>query len=130
MNSERAVIVDTSIWIEYFNKPKSHHGEEVKKLLEKDRIVTCGIIIAELLQGAKNETEFNDLSDSLYSINFLEENADVWKKVGKLSFDLKREGKTLPLSDCLIAVLSIENNCFVYTIDSHFKNIHKLKFYA
>ncbi|MEW6007145.1 MAG: two-component regulator propeller domain-containing protein [bacterium] len=57
MNDKEKVVVDTSIWIEYFNNPTSKEGEVVKDLLEEDRVVITGSIMAELLQGARTEKD-------------------------------------------------------------------------
>jgi predicted nucleic acid-binding protein len=43
------VLVDTSIWIEYFNKPDSNAGKSLENLLKKGRVFITGIILTELL---------------------------------------------------------------------------------
>ena len=129
MKRSENVLVDTSVWIEYFNKPTSVMGQDIKKLIEEDRVATAGIIVAELLQGAKNEKEFEDLRESLFSLIFLQESYATWEDVGRLSFELRREGKMIPLSDCLIATLSKENHCLIYTLDAHFKRVKDLRFH-
>ena len=46
------LLVDTSIWIEYFRGKNLRVGETVDRLLDNDRIVTMDIVEAELLRGA------------------------------------------------------------------------------
>ena len=129
MKTTDKILVDTSIWIEYFNKPQSLHGKEVAHLIEGDRIVLCGIIIAELLQGASSIQEYNELKDTLLLLPFLEESTSTWEKTGRVSFELRRNGKTIPIIDCLIAVLAEQNNCLIYTLDSHFTTIKGTRLY-
>jgi len=51
------VLVDTSVWIQYFNKLNSKPGKSVEGLLREGRVVGTGIVLTELLQGAKIEEE-------------------------------------------------------------------------
>ena len=92
-----SVLVDTSIWIEYFNKPQSKFGASLERLLHQQRVVVCGIILAELLQGTKTESEFNDVLDSLACLPFLETNLNTWIETGRISFSLRRKGITIPI---------------------------------
>ena len=121
------VLADTSIWVEYFNRPKSEYAERLTKFLEIEAVYITGIILAELLQGAKTHAEFNLLRNNLKVLPLLKETDKTWEKVGKLSFDLQRKGIVIPLSDCLIAVLAQENNCQVFTLDNHFTHIPQLE---
>ncbi len=121
------VVVDTSCWIEYFNRPESEVGKEVEILLQDDRVVIVGCVIAELLQGAKKKEEFEALKDSLGTISYLAEKYNTWEEVGRLAFELRRKGVTIPLTDCLIAALIQEEACSIFTLDSHFKSIPKCK---
>ncbi len=121
------VLADTSIWVEYFNRPKSEYAERLAEFLEIEVVYITGIILAELLQGAKTHAEFNLLKKNLKVLPLLKETDKTWEKVGKLSFDLQRKGIVIPLSDCLVAVLAQENNCQVFTLDNHFTHIPQLE---
>jgi len=121
------VLADTSIWVEYFNRPKSEYAERLAEFLEIEVVYITGIILAELLQGAKTHAEFNLLRNNLKVLPLLKETDKTWEKVGKLSFDLQRKGIVISLSDCLIAVLAQENNCQVFTLDNHFVHVPQLE---
>ena len=121
------VLADTSIWVEYFNRPKSEYARRLAEFLEIEVVYITGIILAELLQGAKTHAEFNLLRNNLKVLPLLKETDKIWEKVGKLSFDLQRKGIVIPLSDCLIAVLAQENNCQVFTLDNHFTYVPQLE---
>ena len=121
------VLADTSIWVEYFNRPKSEYAKRLAEFLEIEVVYITGIILAELLQGAKTHAEFNLLKKNLKVLPLLKETDKTWEKVGKLSFDLQRKGIVIPLSDCLIAVLAQENNCQVFTLDNHFTYVPQLE---
>ncbi len=117
------VLVDTSIWIEFFNHPESKNGEHLERLIIDDRVVYSGIILAELLQGAKIEKEYREIKDNMIVFPFLEANYETWLSAGKTAYDLRRKGITIPISDLLIASLAKENNCLVFSLDNHFKKV-------
>lgn len=123
------VIVDTSCWIEYFNRPESKEAMVVKTLLEEDRVVISGVIIAEILQGAREEKDFQLLKESLITLPFLQETPYIWEDVGRLSFEIRKKGLIIPLTDCLIAVLAKEENYSIFTLDSHFSHLPDIKLY-
>lgn len=123
----KRILVDTSIWVEYFNRPESEYAQRLAEFLEMEAVCATGIILAELLQGAKADTEFELLRKNLKVLPLLKESEKTWEKVGKLSFELQRKGTVIPLTDCLIAVLAEENNCQVFTLDNHFTYVPQLE---
>ena len=122
------VIVDTSVLISFF-RGESKIADKVTRLLQDNRVVTTGIIIAELLQGMKDVKEERDISGIFAEISPLEITTDLWIKTGKIALSLRREGINLPLTDVAIAALAVEHNLSVYTLDKHFEKIPGLKMY-
>ncbi|MGA1840047.1 MAG: PIN domain-containing protein [bacterium] len=116
------VIVDTSVLIDFL-KGSEKYAEEVTSLLVKNRAITTGIIIAELLQGIKNPKEEQNISELMTSINTLEISTELWIKAGKLSSSLRKKGISLPLTDVTIATLALEYNLYIFTMDKHFEKI-------
>ena len=83
--------------------------------------------MAELLQGTRSENEETYVAQLLDGIPVIELTTPLWMKTGRLSCSLRRKGITLPLTDIAIAVVAIEYNFSVFTIDSHFKDIPGVK---
>ena len=123
------VLVDTSIWIEYFNKPDSNTGKSLENLLKKGRVFITGIILTELLQGAKIKKEFESILESMLALPFLETTLSTWIQSGRISFVLRKKGITIPITDLVIASLSIENNCKIFTLDLHFNKIPNINIF-
>ena len=123
------IIVDTSIWIEYF-KNESDIVDLIEDKLMENCIFITGPIVSELLQGVKSEKEYDKLKNSIEAIPFIEGTYKDWKKVGSISFDLRREGITIPMTDIFISVIAINNNASVYTQDKHFKEIPEVSLYG
>jgi predicted nucleic acid-binding protein len=121
------VLIDTSVWIDFFRKPESETGEKIVKHLKRGSVSTCGVVVFEVLQGAADVEEFSFLEENLKGLHFLDSNAGIFFEAGKTSHDLRKRGITLPLSDILIATLAISNRQIVWTKDQHFRKIKGLQ---
>jgi hypothetical protein len=118
------ILVDTSAWIEFFRKKEPYYSV-VLELLDNDMVCCMGIVLAELLQGAKSEKELNTIKEFLHVFDFLPESVKSWEKAGELSYALKQKGKAIGLSDCYIAVLTRSSNVRLLTLDKHFDVLKK-----
>jgi len=58
------VIVDTSVWIQFFNAPQSKEKKEIDKLLNDNRVAVVGVIVSELLQGSRSQRDFEKIEHS------------------------------------------------------------------
>jgi hypothetical protein len=118
------VLVDTSAWIEFFRKKAPYYGI-VLELMDDDKICCIGLVLAELMQGAKSEKELNTIKEFLHVFDFFPESIDLWEDAGELSFMLQRKGVTVGLSDCYISVITKSANATLLTLDKHFSAIQK-----
>lgn len=123
------VIIDTSIWIPYFRRSDAEEKKQVDSLLEDGRALLTGIILSEILQGTRNEKEFNLICSLMSALPFCQTAFDTWVRAGRISGTLRRRGLVIPLSDSLIAAQAMENDCLIYTHDPHFQKIEGLKLY-
>ncbi len=120
------VLIDTSVWIAYFQtKAPVRLSEQVDELLSKNDIYVPKIVLAELIQGAHSENDLAVLREFLDAFHIIGEQDDTWLNAGRLSFALKKKGKTINLADCYISVIARENDCAILTLDRHFKEIQK-----
>ena len=118
------VMVDTSVWIEFFRKTEPYHTV-VTRLIDDEQVYCCGIILAELMQGAKSDKELTLLDDFPRVFSFITETHQLWADAGKLAFHLRRKGITIGLSDCYIAVAAASVGAQVATLDHHFRLLGK-----
>jgi len=124
--SAKRVLVDTSVWVDYFRGGSAVLSEKVDRLLEGDDVCVPKIVLAELVQGAKSEREISIIEDFFDAFTIVDQGPETWQKAGKLSRQLKIKGKTIHLLDCYIAVIAQENACAILTLDDHFKEIQRL----
>jgi predicted nucleic acid-binding protein len=116
------VLVDTSVWIEFFKKREPWHGI-VSGLIDDKRVCCTGLVLAELIQGAKSEKELGVLGDFRHVFEFLAESTDLWQTAGELSHALLRKGKSVGLADCYLAATAKANRAALLTLDKHFEVI-------
>ncbi|MFI5293658.1 MAG: PIN domain-containing protein [Thermodesulfovibrionales bacterium] len=116
------VLVDTSAWIEFFRKKEPYY-KIISDLMEHDKVCCIGIVIAELLQGAKSGKELSTLKEFVHVFDLLPETAALWQRAGELSFNLKKKGVSVGLSDCYIASIAEAADIRLLTLDKHFSSI-------
>lgn len=122
------VLADTSAWIEYFNST-SKTGNILESLISSDSVVTCGIVIFELMQGIKSEKEKSTILNAISELPYMEMDLNLWQKSAALSSSLRRKGLILPISDIFIAAIALEYNLHVLTLDKHFEQIPGISIY-
>ena len=123
------VIVDTSIWVQFFRMPGSAEHEELNWLLEERQAALVGPVLAEVLQGARSTQEIEELQSFLFQLPYLEDGYEAWLRVGTISHQLRQRGQPVGIVDLLIAALALEHSCTVYTRDEHFQRIPGLELY-
>ena len=121
----RKILVDTSIWIDYFKNKSSGIADKVDEMLTGDDVYVPKIVIAELIQGAKSEREVAVIEEFVDAFHIVDQGEDTWIKAGKLSYSLKKKGRNINLSDCYIAVIAQEHDCHIFTLDGHFEEIRE-----
>lgn len=124
MSAER-ILIDTSVWIEYFRNQTPAFAGYVAEIVKTSEICVPRIVVAELMQGAKSEKELSVIAEFMEAFNIIDQTDQTWIKAGRLSHELRRKGKNVNLTDCYIAVIAQENNCAIFTLDRHFKDIRQ-----
>ncbi len=64
------IIVDTSVWIDYFNERPTPATSLLDFLLGRERLAIGDLILAELLQGFRSDLDFRRALDFLSALEF------------------------------------------------------------
>ena len=123
------VIADTSAWIAFQTKPDSKLGREFDALLADDEIVMVGPVLAELLQGARSESDFSFFAERLGALAFLEADQETWIKAGELNYQLRARGRIIPMADLIVSALAIQHDIPVYTSARDYQEVPGLQIY-
>ncbi len=116
------VLPDTSIWVEYLRHGAEGAAWELDGLLERDAVVVCGPVVAELLTGA-NLSNRGALWRMLRGMSWTPLGPDEWGRVGEVCGLLRERGQTVPLTDVCIAVSAIAGDATLWTADADFARI-------
>lgn len=122
MNDEN-ILIDTSIWIDYFQNKSSSISKKVDDILSGNDIYIPKIVIAELIRGSGSQKEVLIIADFLDTFNIIDQKKDTWIEAGKLSYRLRKKGRAINLADCYIAIIAKAYECCIFTLDKHFKYI-------
>jgi len=61
------VIIDTTVWVDYFNGVATPHTEWVDREVGRQRLGLIDLILCEVLQGVRDETRFRQVQSRLLS---------------------------------------------------------------
>ncbi len=118
------VLLDTSAWIAFFS-PIGHDAlkSEVRAALDEERVFTCAVVCTELLVGARDRAGFKKLGELLQSLPQIPIDDGVWSRAAALGFAMRRKGRSIPLSDLLIAEACRSRALELWHLDEHYETI-------
>ena len=121
------VLVDTSVWIDFFAARSSGHVVALENLIiNRKDICICGIVLTEVLQGIRKDSEFKKTRDLFNNLLFFPTPYSVFLKAAEIYRDLRRKGITIRRSvDCMIASVAIENDIPLLHNDKDFEAIEE-----
>ncbi|MGE5529506.1 MAG: PIN domain-containing protein [Patescibacteria group bacterium] len=118
----RKLLVDTSIWIEYF-LGRLPDAAAIERGLGEGTVFVTGPIVAELLQGVRTAAEAERLRRCIDAIPYVECRLEDWLAAGETGFALRRKGIVVPLTDLVIAMVARRIGAMVHSLDKHFAQI-------
>jgi len=118
------VLVDTSIWIDFFQSPDSPAAENLARLIVGlNQVKLCGIVLQEVLQGIRGTYNFELVQERLLRFPFVDTDRETWLQAAILYRSLRARGITVPTTDAAIAALAIQHNLLLFSRDHHFEII-------
>ena len=66
------ILVDSSVWIDYFNGTTTPQTEKLDGLLSSEPVAVGDLILTEVLQGFRSERDFNEAKRLLTSLVVVE----------------------------------------------------------
>lgn len=116
------ILVDSSVWIDYFNGKISPHTNCLDRLLSEEIVIVGDLILAEILQGFRRDEEFEQARQTLQRFTLVSlvtpalavQSARNYRSLRQLGITPR---KTI---DCLIATACIENGYSILHSDNDF----------
>jgi len=121
------LIVDSTVWVDYFNGVKNQQTDYLYQIADKTPILIGDLILAEVLQGFRNDTDFETARRILGKFLQVEMvNPDLAVESARNYRSLRRKGITVRKTiDSLIATYCIENEHDLLHNDSDFDGYEK-----
>ncbi|MDZ4730363.1 MAG: PIN domain nuclease [Xanthomonadales bacterium] len=117
------ILVDTSVWIDYFNGNANKYTDALDQALEKGVVAIGDLIFLEILQGFKSDKEYKLAKERLSTLEQYEmfgrsialKSAENYRVLRKKGITIRRT------SDVIIATFCIENELPLLFSDKDFK---------
>ena len=115
-----SVIVDTSVWIEYFRG--GNNFEKLDFLIDENLVVINDLILAELIPFLKIRKQ-RKVIKLLKHINKLEIHIE-WDQLIEFQYKCLKNGMNgVGIPDLIIIQNAKQHHCEIYSLDNHFKLI-------
>ena len=115
-----SVLVDTSVWIEYFRG--GNNFEKLDFLIDENLVVINDLILAELIPFLKIRNQ-RKVIKLLNHINKLEIHIE-WDQLIEFQYKCLKNGLNgVGIPDLIIIQNAKQNHCGIYSLDNHFKLI-------
>jgi predicted nucleic acid-binding protein len=126
-NNTKTIMVDSSVWINYFNKKNTTPETMLLQqlIIKRERIFICPLVYQEVLQGIRDEFVFQKIKSILLFREFT--NIDLMtatEKAIEIYRTLRKKGITIRKSaDCLIAAYALIGDMYLLHSDHDYIEI-------
>ena len=119
------ILVDTSVWIDYFNGVRNWQTDALDDALSEDWVLTGDIILAEILQGFDRDSDFYKARQALDSLECVRLGGKALALEAATHYrHLRSQGVTVRKTvDMLIASYCIHTGTTLLHNDSDFDRI-------
>lgn len=120
-------LVDSSVWIDYFNGRESKKTDWLDAALGREQIVTGDLILAEVLQGFQRDKDFSTAKELLLNFPLIEMVGQELAIKSALNYRfLRKKGVTVRKTiDVMIGTFCIHHHIFLLHDDRDFDPIEK-----
>ncbi len=120
------IVVDTSVWVSTLRSSSSPEAPLLAALLDADEVALPVPVRVELMSGvpAKDRAA---LRRALSALPVLYPTDETWKLMESWTEKAVKAGQHFGVGDLMIAALTAENSALVWSLDSDFGRLEKLK---
>jgi hypothetical protein len=121
------VIVDTTVWVDYFQGAKNPETEWLNAELDRQRLGLTDIILCEVLQGVRDDVVVKEVERRLLNLEVFETGGvAVAREAARNYRALRSRGHTVPKTiDCLIATFCLRGRHSLLHRDRDFDPFEK-----
>ena len=116
------IIVDSSVWVDYFNGIPGRHTDKLDELLGSKPVAIGDLILTEVLQGFRSDSDYKTAKKLMNSLAIVEmlgvknavKAADNYRALRKRGLTIRKT------ADVIIATYCIEQKCSLLFTDKDF----------
>ena len=120
------ILVDTSVWIDYFCGKSCPAGDQLDLLLGQELVAIGDLMLAEVLQGFRNDNEFRTARELLLRLEIVNlvdaaialQSAEHYRYLRRLGLTVRKK------TNCIIATWCIKNSVSLLQSDRDFLPFH------
>jgi len=122
------IIVDTSVWIDYLGGFQTPHTRWLDQALDTQRLGLTDLILSEILQGIREENQFNLVHQQMLNFEILPMGGvELAVRSARNFRTLREKGYTVRKTiDCWIATFCLENGHVLLHNDSDFNPFEQI----
>lgn len=117
------ILVDTSVWVDYFNGIRSNETDCLDSTLGMEPVAIGDLILTEVLQGFRSDSDYQTAKSLLLGLTVFELlGQDLAVRAADNYRTLRRRGVTVrKTADCIIATFCIERGLPLLYTDRDFE---------
>jgi predicted nucleic acid-binding protein len=120
------ILVDTSVWIDFFSTSPGRAGNELHRLIDEvEPFALTGVVVTEILQGLRRDVSrierFLSMWDLLEPLGF-----STYREASAISRLARSKGISLTTIDTLIAAIALEHRASLFTLDKDFSRVARI----
>ena len=123
------VLVDSSVWIEYFKGNKKTLS--LNDLIDSNTVCINDLILSELIPSINHKKE-TDLKELLFSVEKITLQVNWNSIIHMQTLNLRNGINKIGIADLIIAQNAMDNEIELFTLDKHFSlmsELHGIKIY-
>ena len=112
------VLVDTSIWVEYFRS--GNNSDQLEFLIDENLVVINDLILAELIPSLRIRKQ-EKIIDLLHNVSNLKLLIN-WQEIVEFQCKCLQNGLNgIGIPDLIVAQNAKQSSCEIYSLDNHFR---------
>lgn len=120
------IAVDTSVWVAALRNGAGAEAEVLRQLLDHDEVLLPVPVRIELLSGTSKRHRAALRSD-LSALPLAYPTDDTWRVMDRWTDRASNAGESFGLGDLLIAAIAQEASALVWSLDSAFERLARLR---
>jgi len=110
------ILIDTSVWIEFL-KQKESCVQEIKMLLEAQKVITIEPVFSELLFGVRNNQEEEIILSYWYVLPKIEFGTNTMLSAAQFASKEDYQQRGIGLMDAILIKSAMDGNHMIWTLD-------------